>query len=770
MIRSKSFPVYQSRNPIEHFEEERFGSQVSDVEIVVPVPHKKRDYLVTGSEMLLDNSDKCVSGCSEIDCFHSFHLECLDAKLGSSSEEEEEDVANPSCPYCCFNTLALREYESLSGDDYNAYSDSDTDEDQTRVNTSLSGHDDNGYSLETTEIDQELQVEENDREEYNTGAIDSEISSTNEPTGEDVTQVAKSKTVRDISFSNKDQTRRILCTSEEEKMLKDERFGSGVSTTDCDSDVESVVPPVTTYDERFGSGVSITHCDSDVEIVLPVSTFDERDVPHKKRSRGTEMLNNSDACLVCETSDKCVSHCSGTDCLLSFHVECLKDLLGDNSDEDLANSYCPYCWFTILAQREKAVVEEEKGFFNYLYSEMICRDEVEESVTKSQEDPSLSGDDENEYSVATTEIVTEQELQGDEDTSLSGVVNGYSVDTTEIVSDQELQQDEDTSLSGHDNGFSVDTTEIVSDQYLQEDEDDACSSKGEQVQVDKDTSLSGDDNGYSVATTEILSDQELQGEKDSSLSGHDNGHSVDTTEIVSDQELQGDEDDACSATGEQAQVDKDSNESNMTLVEENDTEEEYYNTWKLHVIDEVEVLDDETAQDQASVNATLYGGENGYSVDTTEITSVQELQLDQTRVNRKKGGGSGKENDQVQQNENRIRREIRRRIALEVIDSEVSSNESTNEPIGEIVNEQITQVVKSKTVRDISFFNKDQRRRILWTSEEEDMLTAGVEKFAAEANRNMPWRKILEMGKHVFHETRNPASLKDKWRNMIGAR
>lgn len=46
----------------------------------------------------------------------------------------------------------------------------------------------------------------------------------------------------------------------------------------------------------------------------------------------------------------------------------------------------------------------------------------------------------------------------------------------------------------------------------------------------------------------------------------------------------------------------------------------------------------------------------------------------------------------------------------------------------------------------------------------------GVEKFAAEAKKNMPWRKILEMGQKVFHETRTPTDLKDKWRNMTGAR
>lgn len=46
----------------------------------------------------------------------------------------------------------------------------------------------------------------------------------------------------------------------------------------------------------------------------------------------------------------------------------------------------------------------------------------------------------------------------------------------------------------------------------------------------------------------------------------------------------------------------------------------------------------------------------------------------------------------------------------------------------------------------------------------------GVEKFSAEAKKNMPWRKILEMGEDVFHETRTPADLKDKWRNRMGVR
>ncbi|KAG7652661.1 Myb-like domain [Arabidopsis suecica] len=60
----------------------------------------------------------------------------------------------------------------------------------------------------------------------------------------------------------------------------------------------------------------------------------------------------------------------------------------------------------------------------------------------------------------------------------------------------------------------------------------------------------------------------------------------------------------------------------------------------------------------------------------------------------------------------------------------------------------------------------DQPKRVLWTVNEEKMLREGVEKFSDTINKNMPWKKILEMGKGIFHTTRNSSDLKDKWRNM----
>ncbi|XP_044492896.1 uncharacterized protein LOC123216525 [Mangifera indica] len=61
----------------------------------------------------------------------------------------------------------------------------------------------------------------------------------------------------------------------------------------------------------------------------------------------------------------------------------------------------------------------------------------------------------------------------------------------------------------------------------------------------------------------------------------------------------------------------------------------------------------------------------------------------------------------------------------------------------------------------------ERRKRLHWTAAEEEMLKEGVQKFSTKVNKNLPWRKILEFGHHVFDPSRNPADLKDKWRNIM---
>ncbi|KAL1220699.1 hypothetical protein V5N11_035502 [Cardamine amara subsp. amara] len=74
--------------------------------------------------------------------------------------------------------------------------------------------------------------------------------------------------------------------------------------------------------------------------------------------------------------------------------------------------------------------------------------------------------------------------------------------------------------------------------------------------------------------------------------------------------------------------------------------------------------------------------------------------------------------------------------------------------------------VQQTTCRQVSFLISDRPKRVLWTVKEEEMLRMGVELYASKINKNMPWRKILEMGKGIFHNARKPSDLKDKWKNI----
>ncbi|KAK9226310.1 hypothetical protein WN943_011357 [Citrus x changshan-huyou] len=43
----------------------------------------------------------------------------------------------------------------------------------------------------------------------------------------------------------------------------------------------------------------------------------------------------------------------------------------------------------------------------------------------------------------------------------------------------------------------------------------------------------------------------------------------------------------------------------------------------------------------------------------------------------------------------------------------------------------------------------------------------GVEKFSTKVIKNLPWKKVLEFGCHVFYPTCTPSDLKDKRRNIM---
>lgn len=78
-----------------------------------------------------------------------------------------------------------------------------------------------------------------------------------------------------------------------------------------------------------------------------------------------------------------------------------------------------------------------------------------------------------------------------------------------------------------------------------------------------------------------------------------------------------------------------------------------------------------------------------------------------------------------------------------------------------------SEVLKDSSLdRSIKLSMQTGKKRVLWTEQEEDMLREGVHKFSSSAHKNLPWKKILDFGRHVFHPCRNPSDLKDKWRKI----
>ncbi|KAL6958838.1 hypothetical protein U1Q18_040182 [Sarracenia purpurea var. burkii] len=59
-----------------------------------------------------------------------------------------------------------------------------------------------------------------------------------------------------------------------------------------------------------------------------------------------------------------------------------------------------------------------------------------------------------------------------------------------------------------------------------------------------------------------------------------------------------------------------------------------------------------------------------------------------------------------------------------------------------------------------------RRKKVPWSSAEEEILKEGVRRFASVRDRNIPWKIILEFGSDVFEKGRTTIDLKDKWRNI----
>ncbi|XP_015889182.2 uncharacterized protein LOC107424012 [Ziziphus jujuba] len=116
-----------------------------------------------------------------------------------------------------------------------------------------------------------------------------------------------------------------------------------------------------------------------------------------------------------------------------------------------------------------------------------------------------------------------------------------------------------------------------------------------------------------------------------------------------------------------------------------------------------------------------------------------------------------------------IKRRAQRTVHVENVDSSgrlsPPSRKSSNRPTTIAgATPSKTSLESGKQFTNLNFPNA-KRKRLNWTNEEEEMLKKGVARFST-ANKNIPWRKILEFGCRVFNGTRTPVDLKDKWRNI----
>lgn len=216
--------------------------------------------------------------------------------------------------------------------------------------------------------------------------------------------------------------------------------------------------------ERFASRVSTTTQGDAADVEIVPYTFDETDVPVPKKrhclgtsetTRGGGTLN-FEACIVCDISDEGVSRCSGTGCILWFHGECLNPDLG--SSEDLAKTYCPYCWFKFLMMRHESVrekaVEAEKEVSKYLSKE-----------TKSKDDHSV--DSKDDHSVDRTDVVRDQEFRGEK-----GVCVSSENEQLQVEQDSDRSREEDMPLTEEIDYQPQENTEKFQDAEEDKDDDD----------------------------------------------------------------------------------------------------------------------------------------------------------------------------------------------------------------------------------------------------------------------------------------------------------
>ncbi|WCJ35072.1 Homeodomain-like protein with RING/FYVE/PHD-type zinc finger domain [Euphorbia peplus] len=94
-----------------------------------------------------------------------------------------------------------------------------------------------------------------------------------------------------------------------------------------------------------------------------------------------------------------------------------------------------------------------------------------------------------------------------------------------------------------------------------------------------------------------------------------------------------------------------------------------------------------------------------------------------------------------------------------------TSTKATSKPIEEFVYSENPKQPEIPAKKPVELpFAHEKRKRINWTPEEVEALREAVQKISTTSN--IPWRKILDSGRHIFHPSRNSTDLKDKWKKL----
>ncbi|KAK1377033.1 hypothetical protein POM88_033226 [Heracleum sosnowskyi] len=128
--------------------------------------------------------------------------------------------------------------------------------------------------------------------------------------------------------------------------------------------------------------------------------------------------------------------------------------------------------------------------------------------------------------------------------------------------------------------------------------------------------------------------------------------------------------------------------------------------------------------------------------------------------------------ESVPQVQKEAKRKVNDTTASTCMDTDTTSDEVTGAQPPGVDTPKGSSRKSSKVAKPPAIFRKlptstVKRKRAAWKVEEENQLKEGVKKHKEIVNKNIPWKKILEEGSDVFDESRTPADLKDKWRNIL---